>query len=99
MTAWNPYDHADEHQRQIQDHGRCGVCGDRKELTMYAVEITYNTYHDGADAPWDAHEHPRTLHGPFETLTAAVAWLDAQPEDTDVRDAYIVDLNDPRDRS
>lgn len=75
----------------------------------FAVETIYNTEADGTPVPEDVDEDdmPRTFHGPFDTLEAAVSWIenDYPDGDTDVYEQYADDypdevfngfLNDPK---
>lgn len=56
------------------------------------VRITYNTGPDGAWLDDDDYS-AETLHGPFATEAEAQEWLQAYPDDTDVRDMDVLVLN------
>lgn len=59
----------------------------------WVVETFYNTHADGAEVAEDDDDPPRTLHGTFDSLAEAKAWMDAQPDDTDVAAMYALNLN------
>lgn len=75
----------------------------------FAVKTIYNTEADGSPVPDDVPEDemPCTYHGPFDSLTEAISWMenDYPDGDTDVYEQYADDypdkvfngyLNDPR---
>lgn len=73
----------------------------------FAVKTYYNTEADGRPVPEDTplEEMPITFHGPFDSITAAISWMENDyPEgDTDVFDQVADDfdvpaewLNDPQ---
>lgn len=64
-------------------------CEDR-----HIVEVEYNTDADGRRIDETREDHPRTLHGPFETIEEATRWMDDFcPDDTDIHDIRVCVLN------
>lgn len=64
---------------------------------MYVVIFEYNRDENNVWVP-DNVAGPITIHGPFNTEEAAIEWMNNQPDDTDVREAHVAPLNDPKDR-
>lgn len=62
---------------------------------LWVVEIIYNTDPDGAWVDDDNFEN-RTLHGPFKDEAEANSWIEAYPEDTDVKEMDAVVMNKVR---
>lgn len=60
--------------------------------TTAIVRVTYNTDVDGAWVDEDDHSN-QTFHGPFADLDEAQAWMEAYPDDTDVKDMDAITLN------
>lgn len=66
----------------------------------WGVEITYHTDFDGRKIDPAKEDHPRTLHGTFDTPEEASAWMDAYPDgDTDVEDMVLVVINRVRPKT
>lgn len=66
----------------------------------WAVEITYHTDFDGRVIDPAKEDHPRTLHGMFDTIEEANAWIYAYPDgDTDVEDMVPVVTNRVRPKT
>ena len=60
----------------------------------WLVEIHYYTDFDGREIDPKTEDYPRTLHGPFATEDAALAWIYAYPDgDTDIQDMYALVMN------
>jgi hypothetical protein len=63
----------------------------------HVVVFEYNTEADGSEVQ-EGQREPMTIHGPFTNRLQAWLWMNAQPDDTDVREAYVAALNDPAER-
>jgi len=66
---------------------------------MYLVKTYYNTEADGSPVPEDVpmEEMPITYHGPFDSMTDAVSWMENEwPDgDTDVYEQIADDFDLP----
>lgn len=59
---------------------------------LWIVEVIYNTDPEGKWVDEDDFEN-RTLHGPFKDEAEAQAWMEAYPDDTDVKEMESMVLN------
>lgn len=57
------------------------------------VEITWNTDPAGL---WADNDTNRTLHGPFVSLDEATTWMNAYPDDTDIREMITLETDGVR---
>lgn len=67
---------------------------------MIAVKTYYNTQANGERVPEDCplEDMPITYHGPFDSMTAAVSWMenDYPDDDTDLYEQIADDFDIPR---
>lgn len=62
----------------------------------WLIEITYNTDPEGKWVDGSVDDSNVTLHGPFVDKDEAEAWMIAYPEDTDVYDMRVLNMNGVR---
>lgn len=60
---------------------------------VWMVKVEYNTDFDGREIDPGKEEYPCTFHGEFFSEQEADEWLMAYPDDTDVHEITIVNMN------
>jgi hypothetical protein len=60
---------------------------------QWLVKVEYNTEADGSQVLCNTTIWPETLHGPFDTIEEAAAWMDSYPDDPDVVEVSVIVMN------